>query len=152
MCPSPEQEAHSPVRLLLSLQELAHSVTGLWNGRYVVRIPVGARDFSSFSPKHADRIRGVRRPGREFCNSPPCSAEVKNEWSYTSAPPTLYAVMVVTGTVLPLTRSGRIVHWRHSSTNSCVLFVISEFVRPSAKCDNVANGCREMCVIVHSSL
>jgi hypothetical protein len=30
---------------------------------------------------------GVKRPGREADHSPPSSAEVKNAWSYTSAPP-----------------------------------------------------------------
>jgi hypothetical protein len=30
---------------------------------------------------------GVKRPGREADQSPPSSAEVKNAWSYTSAPP-----------------------------------------------------------------
>jgi hypothetical protein len=30
---------------------------------------------------------GVKRPGREADHSPPSSAEVKNEWSYTSTPP-----------------------------------------------------------------
>jgi len=29
---------------------------------------------------------GIRRTGREFYHSPPSGAEVKNEWSYTSAP------------------------------------------------------------------
>jgi hypothetical protein len=29
---------------------------------------------------------GVKRPGREADNSPQSSAEVKNEWSYTSTP------------------------------------------------------------------
>jgi hypothetical protein len=29
---------------------------------------------------------GVKRPGREAGHSPPSSAEVKNEWSYTSTP------------------------------------------------------------------
>jgi len=29
---------------------------------------------------------GVKRPGREVDHSPPSSAEVKNEWSYTSTP------------------------------------------------------------------
>lgn len=32
--------------------------------------------------------------------TPPSSAEVKNEWTYTATPP--YACMVCTGTVLPL--------------------------------------------------
>jgi hypothetical protein len=29
---------------------------------------------------------GVKRPGREADHSPPFSVEVKNTWSYTSAP------------------------------------------------------------------
>jgi hypothetical protein len=29
---------------------------------------------------------GVKRPGREAGNSPPSSAKIKNEWSYTSTP------------------------------------------------------------------
>jgi hypothetical protein len=33
-------------------------------------------------------LSGVKRPGREVNDSPPCSAEIKNEWSYTSIPPT----------------------------------------------------------------
>jgi hypothetical protein len=32
---------------------------------------------------------GVKRPGREADHSPPSSADVKDEWSYTSAPPIL---------------------------------------------------------------
>ena len=30
---------------------------------------------------------GVKRPGRDVNHLPPSTAEVKNEWSYTSAPP-----------------------------------------------------------------
>jgi hypothetical protein len=30
---------------------------------------------------------GVKQPEREVDHSPPCSAEVKNAWSYTSIPP-----------------------------------------------------------------
>jgi len=30
---------------------------------------------------------GLNRPGREFGPSPPFSAEVKNEWRYTTSPP-----------------------------------------------------------------
>jgi len=33
---------------------------------------------------------GVKRPGREADHSPPCSAEVKKERSYTSAPPYVF--------------------------------------------------------------
>lgn len=31
-------------------------------------------------------FRGVKRPGREVYHSPPSSAEIRNEWIYTSAP------------------------------------------------------------------
>jgi len=30
---------------------------------------------------------GVKRPGRDIDHSPPSSAEIKNEWSFTSASP-----------------------------------------------------------------
>jgi hypothetical protein len=56
-------------------------------------------DFSS--PKRQDQLWNqpsilfsgyrasllVKRPMREFSHAPPSSAEVKNEWSYTSIPP-----------------------------------------------------------------
>jgi hypothetical protein len=32
-------------------------------------------------------VPGIKRPGHEADHSPPCSAEVKNEWRYTSTPP-----------------------------------------------------------------
>jgi hypothetical protein len=65
-----------------------------------VRFPVGARNFSlhhcvqNCSGAHQPPIQwvpgalplGVKRPGRETDHSPPSSAEVKNEWSYTSTP------------------------------------------------------------------
>jgi len=35
---------------------------------------------------------GVNRRGREVNPASPCSAEVKNRWSYTSTPTCLYAV------------------------------------------------------------
>jgi hypothetical protein len=38
---------------------------------------------------------GVKRPGREVDHSPPCSADVKSAWSYTSTPPLrLHGVML----------------------------------------------------------
>ena len=40
----------------------------------------------------------LKRPGREADHLPPNSAEVKNKWSYASAPP--YAFMAWTGTTL----------------------------------------------------
>ena len=66
-----------------------------------VRIPVWTKIFSV--SKGPDRVcdapsslllsgyrctsSGVRRPEREVYRSPPSSAEVTNEWSYTSTPP-----------------------------------------------------------------
>ena len=41
---------------------------------------------------------GVKRSGREAYNFPPYSAEIKNEWSYTSIP--LYTFTVRTETTL----------------------------------------------------
>jgi hypothetical protein len=36
---------------------------------------------------------GVKRQEREADHSPPSSAGVKNEWSYTSAPPYVFKVL-----------------------------------------------------------
>ena len=41
----------------------------------------------------------LKRPGRDVDHSNPSSADVKNEWSYTSPP--LYAFMVWRGAILP---------------------------------------------------
>jgi hypothetical protein len=38
---------------------------------------------------------GVKQPGREADHSPPPSAEVKNAWSYKSAPPISIHVVVL---------------------------------------------------------
>jgi hypothetical protein len=45
---------------------------------------------------------GVNRPALEDENSPAFSAEVENEWRYTSIRPCMYVIVVCTGT-LPLT-------------------------------------------------
>jgi hypothetical protein len=66
-----------------------------------VRIPAGAGNFSlhhriqtgseahqlSYPMGTRALSLGIKRPGREACQSPPSSAEVKNAWSYTSTPP-----------------------------------------------------------------
>jgi hypothetical protein len=64
-----------------------------------VRVPVGAGNFSlqrvqtgsGFHPPPIQWVPGalslgggVKRLGREADHSPPSSAEVKNEWNYTS--------------------------------------------------------------------
>jgi hypothetical protein len=74
--------------------------TRLWAGRIGVRIPVGARDLC-VQPQHPDRLWDspslvlngyggsfplVNRLGREVNHTPASSAEVENEWSYTSVP------------------------------------------------------------------
>jgi hypothetical protein len=63
-----------------------------------IRVPAGASDFHS-SPKRQDRLwdphnllfnthicsfLGIKRPGRGVNQSPPSSAQVKNDWSYIS--------------------------------------------------------------------
>jgi hypothetical protein len=69
-------------------------------GWSVVRIPVGVREFYLF--QNVPNVFGahpavysvntgvfpeVKRPGRDVNHSSQYSAEVKNEWSYTSLPP-----------------------------------------------------------------
>jgi hypothetical protein len=75
-------------------------VTTLRAGRFGVRIPLGERDFCLLqnakvsSGAHPTPClmdtgvisRGVYRRGNEVNPSSPFSAEVKNEWSPTSAP------------------------------------------------------------------
>jgi hypothetical protein len=73
-------------------------VTRLWAGQSTVRILAGARDFplpqsveTSFRPTHAVSTRALclvlKQPRCDGDSSPPSSAGVKNEWSYTSLPP-----------------------------------------------------------------
>jgi hypothetical protein len=74
---------------------------GLRAGWWGVRIPIGAGNFSphhrvpigsgahhaSYATGNRGFSLGVKRPGCETDHSSPSSAEVKNEWSYTSTPP-----------------------------------------------------------------
>jgi hypothetical protein len=73
-----------------------------WGSR--VRFPAGAGNFSvhhrvqngseahpaSYPMGTGDLSLGVKRLGRDGDRSPPSSAEVKNEWSYTSTLPILF--------------------------------------------------------------
>jgi hypothetical protein len=75
-------------------------VTTLRAGRPRFRIPEGARGFcvpqnirtvsgahpASYSVGTGFFFLGVNRPWREVDHSPPSTAELKNEWSHTSAP------------------------------------------------------------------
>ena len=73
----------------------------LWAGRSGVSTLVKGKNFFS-SPNRPERLwvplslhydgyrgsfSGVKWPGHKYDHSPRSSAEVKNEWSYTSAPP-----------------------------------------------------------------
>jgi len=56
----------------------------------------------TFGPKRVIVLSpAVQRPVRKIDHSPPSSAEVKNEWSYTSVP--LYAYIAETGKTSTLT-------------------------------------------------
>ena len=71
-------------------------------GQPGARIPAEARGFSLAQNRpdrlwgapslllsgHPGSFQGVKRMGRDVNPSPPSSAEVKNEWSYTSTAPT----------------------------------------------------------------
>jgi hypothetical protein len=71
-----------------------------------VRLPAGAGDFSlnycvqTGSDAHPASYPmgtgvfspGIKRPGHEADHSPPSSAEIKNEWSYSSAHPYVFMV------------------------------------------------------------
>jgi hypothetical protein len=47
-----------------------------------------------------ERLSGIRQPGQASDCLPLSSAEIKNEWNHACPPP--YALMVHTGTTLPL--------------------------------------------------
>ena len=113
-CPGPVHTSvpveTTPVRTTVHLKYLCvylswgqYSVTGMGNGvlagRFRVRIPPEA---TFVSPKYPHKLcanpdshsvgtgfllRGVKLPGYAGDHSPPSSAEVKNEWSYTPIPP-----------------------------------------------------------------
>jgi hypothetical protein len=59
--------------------------TGYGLDDQVVRVPVGAKIFTSLSQR-------VKRHGSEADHSPPASADVEKMWIYTSTTP--YAFMV----------------------------------------------------------
>jgi hypothetical protein len=75
----------------------------------VVRFPAGAENFSLRHRVHTgfgthtayylmgtgNSFPGGKAAGREADHSPPSSAKVKNECSYTSAPPILSHVVVL---------------------------------------------------------
>ena len=74
-------------------------VTRLQAGRFGFRIPTKVKDFFLY-PNHPPRFfPAVKWPGNEVNNSPPYSADVKNEWSYISALP--YAFIAWTRKNLP---------------------------------------------------
>jgi hypothetical protein len=87
-------------KILLILSEPGSSVsivTELRAGRSVDLIPVGAKCFAhvqtgpgshpAFCTMGTESFPGVKRPGRGADHPHPPSAEVENEWGYTSTPP-----------------------------------------------------------------
>jgi len=91
-------ERESPTRLSTSGQQSYEGwpcrLISLQVWRSVVLPLAGARDFSLFQnvrptlglfSRYRCSFAGVKRPGLED-HCPPSSAEVKNEWRYTSAP------------------------------------------------------------------
>jgi hypothetical protein len=97
-------------------------VTGLWPRQSAVHIPAGASYFPLLKmvqtgsggggtqppiqsvPAVLPMLgRGEERPGWEADHKPPSSAEVTNEWSYTSIPPICHrGVRRINFTTLPL--------------------------------------------------
>ena len=91
-------------------------MTRLQNGRPIigVRFSVAARDVSlfpnvlrgcgallvSYSSSSENSLPGEKLPGQEGDKSSPPTAEVKNEWSYTST--NSHGVIARTGITLPL--------------------------------------------------
>jgi hypothetical protein len=87
---------------LRNLNIVVGITTRLRSGRSMVRISLTARDFSLLQKESQHRLLGlpgflfcvyrgsfpgVKRPGSEVNHSPSSSADIKNEWSYTSTPP-----------------------------------------------------------------
>ena len=72
-----------------------------WAGQFGAQILAGMRDSSLLQMVHTSSgglpsplfsgyegsLLGVKRSGCDVDHFPPSSAEVKNEWSYTSSPP-----------------------------------------------------------------
>jgi hypothetical protein len=52
--------------------------------RFFAHVQIGPGTFCTMG---TGSFQGVKRPGRGADHPPPSSAEVENEWSYTSTPP-----------------------------------------------------------------
>jgi hypothetical protein len=66
---------------MIGVQFLVGAV--IFSLRHCVQTGSGAHPASYLMGTGALSL-GVKRPGREADHSPPCSTDVKNEWSYTS--------------------------------------------------------------------
>jgi hypothetical protein len=62
---------------------------GIENLKEIILLPKASRSALGLTQPPVERVfpRGVKRPWREADHSPPSSAEVKNEWSYTPTAP-----------------------------------------------------------------
>ena len=70
------------------------TATRLWAGRYGVRLSLILNDQTGHGgpPRlqfngYWHYFPGIKRSGREGNHSPPSTAQIKNEWSYTSTLP-----------------------------------------------------------------
>jgi hypothetical protein len=55
--------------------------------RFIAHVQTGSGAHPASCTMGTGSFRGVKRPGRGSDHSPPPSAEVENEWSYTSTSP-----------------------------------------------------------------
>jgi hypothetical protein len=91
-----------PVKEYLTFESRCGSVTivtRLRAERIRAQFPAAAGNISlhhhvrpglSLSSGHRGSLRGLKWPGREADHSLPCIAQVKNEWIYTSTPPSVF--------------------------------------------------------------
>jgi hypothetical protein len=79
---------NSAHKFCISCDSLYENICVQYNyraGRHGVRMPAEAKDVAHLhNSESGPWSRDVKLPGHEADNSPPSSAEVKNEWSHTS--------------------------------------------------------------------
>jgi len=100
----------------LVLRDVMWRTKGYDSSVGTVTVSKGATSGTSRPALLLDSLPGVNRPGREADHSPQFNAEVKNEWRYTSTPPTCTYISLPT---------------------SCTMFTATCFDRifwPSSRC------------------
>jgi hypothetical protein len=89
LCKAYSQETRYSRYALLDQSSTVSIVSRLWTGWSRVHVPIGARVFSVL--QNVQTAMGptkftTQQLGQEVYHSPPSSAKVKNEWSYTCTP------------------------------------------------------------------